>query len=176
MSEPDSRTDRGLATQVDFLTSMVIRLAAFGLVMTVGTSLLYGALATEYTNDAVAERAAARLADDLLVTSPGDALLNASCTRAFFAREVGPCGVEPAWRDDSIPYLNAALAVGPPRRLNVTLTDRNGTIGSLDGVRLALGDPHPTQSSTRRRWHRQVGLPTSGAVDWYRLTVVVWGR
>lgn len=168
--------DRGLASQLDFLTSMVIRIVVFGLLLTMGIAILHGEVATDLTNRVVAERAAARLADDLLVTTPGDALLNATCTRAFFARAATTCGVDPDWTSGSDDYPNAALAIDPVRTVNVTITDDAGAIASLSNTRLALGPRVPEQSPSLRRWHRQVALKVGDTLEWYRLTVTVWGR
>ena len=168
--------ERGLVSQIDFMTSMVIRLVAFGILLAVATALVHNAVATDYTDKAVAERGASRLADDLLVTTPGDAILNGTCTTAFFEESTGVCGFETTWSDGSSPYLNAALAISDSKHLNVSITDASGSVATLGSTELAIGDPPLDGVGTVQTWHRQVGLDTTGDGDagWYTLTVSVW--
>lgn len=171
-----SGDERGLVSQVDFLTSMVIRIVAFGLLLAVASALIHNAVATDYTDRAVAERSAARLADDLLVTSPGQSVLNATCTDGFFQASTDVCGFGDDWDDGPSSYLNAALAVSDTKHLNVTVTDSSGALATMDSMELAIGDPPPMGGGTVQTWHRQVGLDSTGdgTVEWYTLTVSVW--
>lgn len=172
-----SRVDRGIATQIDFLTSMVIRVVAIGLLLTAATSLIHNAIGVDYTNVIVAERVASRLVDDLLVSTPGDAILNATCTVSFFREETGVCGFDEEWRSVDGHYLAAALAIDGNRQLNITVSDSAGAVATVRGTRLAAGENLPTSGTTVRTWHRQVGMVPegSGKVRWYTVTVAVWG-
>lgn len=169
--------DRGLVTQIDFMTSMVIRIVAFSILLAAATALIHNAVATDYSNTVVAERGASRLADDLLVTTPGDAVLNATCTEAFFEGSTDACGFDPEWPADERTYLNAALAIGPDTRVNVTITTSTEEIASVGTTALTAGEPVPTGYGTVRTWHRQVGLDSEGTGDigWHTVTVAVWG-
>lgn len=175
-SSPLRRTDRGLATQIDFLTSMVIRVLAIGLLLTAATALIHNAVGVEYTNVVIAERGAARLVDDLLVSSPGDALLNGTCTTSFFRMHTAVCGFDDRWRSEDGRYLNDALAIRD-EHLNVTITDFTGGVAVLGGTRLVIGSAIPTSGHTVRTWHRVVGVDVdrNGGVRWYTVTVAVWG-
>ena len=169
--------DRGLVTQIDFMTSMVIRIVAFSILLAAATALIHNAVATDYSNTVVAERGASRLADDLLVTTPGDAVLNATCTEAFFEGSTDACGFDPEWPAGERTYLNAALGIGSDTRVNVTVTTSTGEIATVGATTLTAGEPVPTGYGTVRTWHRQVGLDSEGTDDvkWHTITVAVWG-
>ena len=171
--------DRGQATQLDFLFSMTIRIIAITLFLAVSAALVYGMIGPNYTNKMVADRAADRLADDYLVSTPNDELLERECTKAFFAKTtLGGCGFEDSWTNVDQPeeYLNAALFVDEKRQINVTIENTAGSIASLDGTRLTLGESPPQDYSTVYTYHRQVGLDANndGAYEWYTLHVRVW--
>lgn len=169
--------DRGLVTQIDFMTSMVIRIVAFSILLAVATALIHNAVGADYSNKVVAERGASRLADDLLVTTPGDAILNVTCTEAFFEAASGVCGFEEEWSATDRPYLNAALAIGADMHVNVTITNSTGTIASVEDTSLTAGDPVPRGYGTVMTWHRQVGMDREGdgEIRWHTITVSVWG-
>lgn len=168
--------DRALVGQIDFLTSMVIRIIAFAILLAVAASLVSNAVEVDYSDTAVAERGASRLADDLLVTTPGEAVLNATCTQEFFEESTDHCGFDEDWANGGTTYLNAALAVGAERQLNVTITDSAGTITTINGSLLALGDKPPQHHGSVTTWHRHVGLDVTGngTVRVYTITVSVW--
>ena len=171
--------NRGQATQLDFLLSMTIRIVAITLFLAVSAALVYGMVGPNYTNKMVADRAADRLADDYLVNTPSDVLLERQCTKAFFAKTTpGTCGFEDSWTNVDQPeeYLNVALFVDEKRQINVTIENTAGSIASLDGTTLALGESPPQDYSTVYTYHRQVGLDANndGAYEWYTLRVQVW--
>jgi hypothetical protein len=169
--------DRGLVTQIDFMTSMVIRIVAFSILLAAATALIHNAVGADYSNTVVAERGASRLADDLLVTTPGDAVLNATCTEAFFEGSSAVCGFDDAWTAVDRPYLNAALAIDAKTHVNVTITGSTGAISTVGTTSLRAGAPVPDGYGTVTTWHRQVGLESSGTgeVEWHTITVSVWG-
>ena len=171
--------NRGQATQLDFMFSMTIRIVAITLFLAVSAALVYGMIGPNYTNKMVADRAADRLADDYLVSTPNDALLERQCTKAFFAKTTpGGCGFEDSWPNVDQPeeYLTVALFVDEKRQVNVTIENTAGSIASLDGTTLALGESPPQDYSTVYTYHRQVGLDANndGAYEWYTLQVRVW--
>ncbi|MDS0243145.1 MULTISPECIES: hypothetical protein [unclassified Haloferax] len=173
------KNDRGQASQLDFLFSMTIRMVAITMFLAVSAALVYGMIGPNYTDKMVADRAADRLADDYLVDTPNDALLERECTKAFFAKTTpGECGFKDSWTNVDQPeeYLNAALFVDEKRQINVTIENTAGSIASLDETKLALGETPPRDHSTVYNFHRQVGLDgnNDGAYEWYTLRVQVW--
>lgn len=169
------KADRGIAHQIDFMTSMVIRVVAFSLLLAASTALIHAAIDQDYSNVIVGQRGASRLVDDLLVTTPGDALVNATCTIAFFEQSPTACGFPDEWASHP-QYLNVALGISSDRHLNVTIRNTTGELAVLDNTRLTLGDRPPQISGTVYRWHRQIGIipPGSDTVSWYTVTVSVW--
>lgn len=171
--------NRALSTQLDFLFAMILYGGAAVLFLGVAAGLIYSAAGVDQTNRVVADRAADRLSDDLLVDVPNEAILNRTCTKAFFDKSASSgCGFVSSWSNTDQPehYLNRALAVDNAKQINVTIRTTGGSIESIDGTRLALGESPPTDRSTVHGFHRQVGLDVNndGAADWYRIEVKVW--
>jgi hypothetical protein len=172
---------RGISSQYDLIFALLILTAAFSVFIAAGTSFIFNTAGAQTSNHYVADRAADRLADDYLVDSPNAAILNRTCTKSFFEESApGGCGFEPGWSntdaDSPEHYLNNALAVDPAKQVNVTLRTTGGSIESLDGTQLALGESVPDDYGTVYSFHRQVGLDKNndGAPEWYTLVVEVW--
>lgn len=157
---------------------MIIRIVAFGVLLATAVALVHSATGTDHTNEAIAQRGASRLVDDLLVSQPGDALLNETCTGAFFERDSDVCGFDPVWTDGTAPYLNSALGVASNKHINVTITTATGEVATLGATPLAMGNRMPEGYGTVLTWHRLVGidLRSDGTVEWWTVTVRVWGR
>jgi hypothetical protein len=171
--------NRGLSSQVDFMVAVIIYVTAAVIALGASTALIYGSVGANPSNGIVADRAADRLADDFLVDNANDAILDRECTTAFFDKETPEgCGFESSWSSVDQPehYLNRALAVEEAKQINVTIRTTSGSIETVDGTRLALGDEPPEDRSTVHGYHRQVGLDANddGAAEWYRISVKIW--
>lgn len=116
----------------------------------------------------LADRTADHLTDDLLVASVADPVVfNATCTTGFFDAD----GVAPsACRyDEDGSDLRAALGIDAPGvHLNATL-ERDGSVATLEGTRLAAGDQPRSQADVNVA--RRMALLDGKQ---YRVYVRVW--
>ena len=122
---------------MDFLIGMSVFLLAVAFVFGIMPNL-FEPFATDGGSDAlVADRAGARIAEDILGEPGNPAVLNATCTQAFFAgSEPVPDGCRYSTTD-----LNDALGLDDRTRVNVSIED--------DGnVELARGHEPPTNSAS----------------------------
>ena len=176
-SESDFWTgeDRGQVVAIDFLFSMIIRVTAIGIVLAASATLMYSAVGTSYTEEFAAQNGANQLADDVLLTSPGHGVLNASCTEAFFAKDTSVCGHNDEWTSGENPYLNEVFGLNETTDLNVTIRTTSGDLASLSGTDLALGNAVPTNGDVHS-WRRTVALDTNGDgnPEWHILRVRAW--
>lgn len=171
----DSASARGQTT-LDFLVGVTL----FVVVVAAVVAFL-PRLAAPYQHQerpAVSERAADALAADVLAGREGPGVLNATCTRAFFAQTAEPgCPFDPA------ADLTGQLGIGSWYSVNVTLgrnvSGREGTdvlcanggdIGRCGSDRLALGPPVPEGGRATATARRTVYVDGVDAL----LEVTVW--
>ncbi|WP_277553135.1 DUF7287 family protein [Halobaculum limi] len=139
---PHGSADRAQTT-IDYAIGISVFLLVVAFVFAFAPSLT-----TPFTNDAtdavvVSDRAADRLAHDLLVDDPTrPTVLNATCTVGFF-NTTGPDISGDCRYDTDASDLKGALAVGSPARtVNVTVVDDTGIVG-VGGTTLAAGPKPP---------------------------------
>lgn len=150
-------------TNIDFLIGMSIFLLSVAFVLALIPSVFEPFAADSGSNSLVADRAATTMVEDVL-GEPGDpAVLNTTCTTAFFDETVPP-GCSYTTTD-----LNDALAISATTRLNATI-EKHGSIRTIGATRLAAGPVPPTRSSSVVISRRVVLLDG----DDYRLNVRVW--
>lgn len=129
-------------TNVDFLIGMSVFLLTVGFVFGLVPNVFEPFAVDGGSNALVADRGAARLAEDVLGDPANPTDLNATCTEAFFAEtEPIPDGCRFATTD-----VHDALAVPAGTGVNVTIEDR-GSIRTLGGTRLAAGRTPPARSA-----------------------------
>lgn len=120
-------------TNLDFAVGIGVFLVTLAFAFTFMPSIFEPFTANSGASATIADRSAARVADDLLVTNTSrPAALDRDCTHAFFdgAPGDGGCGFE----DD----LRTALGVSATTHVNVTVEDAAG-VHVLNGTRLAVG-------------------------------------
>jgi hypothetical protein len=167
---------RGFGIQIDFLTASTIYIAAWVLFLTVSISVLSGLAPPATANRIAAERGADTLADDLLVSDPNKVIIDRACTEAFFTQNSpGGCGYNPNWGTGSGSYLEAALHLSE-KNINVNIRDTSGSIQSINGAQLQLGDRVPGDGENVEGWERQAALDYDGdgTVEWVVIKVRVW--
>ena len=126
-------------TSIDFLIGMSVFLLTVGFVFGLVPGIFEPFSADGGSNSLVADRGAAILVEGTLGSPDEPAVLNATCTEAFFAGTV-QSGCRYKTTD-----LQTALAVPVGTRINVTITGSSG-VRTLDGTRLAAG-PSPQTGS-----------------------------
>jgi hypothetical protein len=170
--------ERGVAASLDFLLSMVIRVAVFTVFIALSVTFAMGLSAQSPADYYAAQAGADRLAEDLLVDDVGDDELSRSCTEAFFAKQTGTCGFKSSWAS-SRDYLDAALSIHQRKSVNVSVRRLdNGDIVRVNGQRLAMG-PHldGADDDTLYTFKRQAPLDRDGDDDleWVTIYSNVWG-
>jgi hypothetical protein len=130
-------------TNVDFLIGMAVFLLSVGFVFGLIPTVFEPFSVDGGSGALVADRGGARLAEDALGDPGNPAVLNATCTEAFFA------GANPI--PDGCRYgttdVDEALAVPAGSRVNVTIEDGGG-LRTLDGTTLAAGPEPPSRSDS----------------------------
>lgn len=167
--------DRGQVVTIDFMFSMIIRVAAIGIVLAASATLMYSGVGTSYSDEFAAKNGAALLADDVLLEEPGDSILDSTCTEGFFDQDTTVCGHHGEWTSGESPYLNEVFGLNETTQLNVAIWNPSGKISSIDGTELALGEVIP-DSGNVYSWRRSVALDTNGDgnVEWHTLRVRAW--
>lgn len=160
--------ERGQAT-VDYAIGMGVFLVAIVFVFGFAPSIFAPFTVDTDSTTVLADRSADRLSADLLVDDPTDpAELNRTCTEGFFdADGSAPAGCR---YDDTTDGANLTDSLGLASTANVNVTlRRGGTLASLDGTPLAVGDS-PAGNSDILVARRLVSIGT----DEYRLLLRMW--
>ncbi|SHH31913.1 DUF7287 family protein [Halobaculum gomorrense] len=160
--------DRGQTT-IDYAVGVSVFLLVVAFVFAFVPSLVGPFTSDDTASVVVADRAADRLANDLLVDDPtAPSVLNETCTAAFFDAD-GAAPPDGCRYDTDGSDLVKALGLGSSApSLNVTV--RSGeTIATVDGTTLAVGASPPpgAEVSVARR-------ATLLAGETYSLAVRVW--
>jgi hypothetical protein len=151
---------------------MIILIVAFAGFSVAMILLINGAVANLPTEETAAERGAATLAEDHLVTSPGSSTLDRQCTADFFAERTIRCGFPNSW--DTGNYLSLATGIRG-KALNATVYDTNGDIMTANAVRLALGPKIPSDEESNQWTRRRSGdLDRDGNKEWVTIRFTVW--
>lgn len=139
---PPRPDDRG-QTSFDFAVGMGVFLITLAFVLAFLPGTLEPFTATAGENMVVAERAAASLTEELLVTSVmAPNVLNQTCTAEFFDGDGLTAGCPFSADADDVP---AAFGIDDTFRFNITI-ERAGSIRSVDGVTLSTGRAPPSGS------------------------------
>lgn len=126
-------------TNIDFLIGMSVFLLTVAFVFGLVPGIFEPFSADGGSNSLVADRGAAILVEGALGNPNEPAVLNATCTEAFFAGVLqAGCGYETT-------DLQTALAVPVGTQVNVTIVGSSG-VRTLDGTTLAAG-PEPQGGS-----------------------------
>jgi len=133
---PDSdwraASDHRGQTTIDFAVGATLFLLAVAFVFTF-VPVMFQPFATSQSDPLVADRAANRLATDVLGDPAEPYVLNETCTTAFFAANAPPTGC-PDPTDGSLgDHPNPTLGIPDDTRLNVTLVDPSGTVEASVG-------------------------------------------
>ena len=132
-----SRRDRGQTT-FDFLVGMSVFLLTVAFVVAFLPNVFEPFTAEGSDDVLAADRTADLLSEQLLADPATPAVLNATCTEAFFdAAGDGDDGLDCAFDTDAND-LRGALGVGPTVSVNVTV-EENGSIRSIDSTDLRAG-------------------------------------
>lgn len=134
-SDPTGGPARGQTT-IDFTFGISVFLLIAGLVFTTVPLLVDSTAGEDVTGSVVADRAADRLARDVLAAPGRPSVLNASATRSFF--------------EESPTAVRRTLAVDDGVRVNVTLKNATG--------RLAVGPTPPEDTDSVYTAQRVVTL------------------
>lgn len=169
----DRRNDRGPAhtpdraqTTIDYAVGVSVFLLVVAFVFAFVPSLVGPFTGDDTSSVVVADRAADRLAGDLLVQTPTHpSALNTTCTVAFF-ETTGPDLTGVCRYDTDAGDLSGALGIeSPATNLNVTVTD-GASVLTIDGTQLAAG-PSPARGNEVSAARRSV------LVDERKRTLVV---
>ncbi|MFC7045638.1 hypothetical protein ACFQH6_09685 [Halobacteriaceae archaeon GCM10025711] len=153
-------------TTIDFIVGMSVFLLTIGYVFSFIPGMFVPFDSGSGTNVVVADRSAAHLAEHALGDPGSPAVLNDTCTEAFFDTTTpDPPGCQ---FDEDASNLDEALGIDPRRSVNVTIRD-DGSIHVLDGTRLAAGSSPPPDAEVVVA--RRVVLLDG---DYYLLHVRVW--
>lgn len=133
MSSQSPASDRSLRAQttIDFLIAISTFVVVIGFLFSFIPGITVPFADGQSANPVIADRTATHLASDELAdtNSPGRHDLDA--VKAFFESEDDP---------------NAVLGVRTTKNVHVSVVDRNGDVVTLDGITLARGPEHPTES------------------------------
>jgi len=156
----DAHERRGQTT-LDFAVGASVFLLATAFVFAFVPGMIQP-FAGQQSHAISADRAAEQLSADLLAHPAEPYVLDASCTKAFFAGST-----DVSCRFDS---ASPQTALGAPStlELNISIENSSGT-AALDGQRLSTGEPLPSDQGVRtaRRTVHLEGAP-------YTLFVRVW--
>jgi hypothetical protein len=176
MKRTHQEDTRGAAILLDFITAMVILLAAFGIFTFFGAAMIESIGAEDPESDVKVMRSGNIIADDYLSQGTDKSTVDPGCTLSFFSKSPDPsCGHYTSWEDDS--YLSDALHQENVT-INVTIKSYDsGAIQSIGGTKLALGTPlEDVAGETTYEWHRYIALDANGDGDAtiHRLEVTIW--
>ncbi|MFB6198741.1 MAG: hypothetical protein ABEI52_10820 [Halobacteriaceae archaeon] len=151
-------------TSFDFMVGMGLFLVTVGFVLTFIPGMFQPFTIGSSTNEILADRSAARLAEGVLAISPArPAVLDRSCVIEFFDDDGNTGDCRYASEDPG-----TVLALSETTNVNVTL-QRDGDIAILNGQKLASG-PAPTGDDNVAVARRRVSISGTG----YTLEVRVW--
>jgi Flp pilus assembly protein TadG len=126
--------DRGQTT-IDFAVGATLFLLTMAFVFAF-VPAMFQPFATSQSDSLVADRAANRLATDVLGTPGEPYVLDTTCTTAFFAGNPPPTGCAYAY-DTAGDHPHLALGVGADTTVNVTLVDPSSGVVFTAGDDLA---------------------------------------
>jgi hypothetical protein len=175
-------SDRGVATQIDFLIAVVIIIGAITVYYLGALILFESQVQGDESNSHAGLRAEDRIADDILINGSDHTLLDSNCSRAFFSAE-GDSGCNLSDPGDGQTYLRGVVGLGNNYNLNVTVTDGEKIInvdpsGGSDPFEHRIGDPVPTAEGVvtyQRVLSYGRDVTGDGDIDYFRVNIHLWG-